>query len=77
MLFFPAGAATLLAAGESPDRPEFKSWQELRKDAIARKLANEFTPIAFLANQGTDTEVWMYRNVERKELVVAFRSVLG
>jgi hypothetical protein len=40
---------------------------------VSRELTTRSDPLAFIANADTDTELWVYRNKEERDLVFAFR----
>ncbi|KAK9818196.1 hypothetical protein WJX72_008645 [[Myrmecia] bisecta] len=63
-----------IAAGEHPDREPFQNWLKLRKSIMERALASEFAPVAYIMNEEADSEVWVYRNKEERQAVVAFRG---
>ncbi len=49
------------------------AWKALA--GIAGRVIDEsLVPIAFVENRETDTQVWVYRNEEQREVVVAFRG---
>jgi hypothetical protein len=54
-------------------RPEFKEWTQLLEKVVSRELTTRSEPLAFIANADTDTELWVYRNKEERDLVFAFR----
>ncbi len=43
---------------------------------MSRELTSRAEPLAFVANPGTDTELWVYRNKEQRDLIFAFRCAL-
>jgi len=43
---------------------------------VSRELTSRAEPLAFVANPGTDTELWVYRNKEQRDLIFAFRCAL-
>ena len=57
-------------------RPEFKEWTQLLEKVVSRELTTRSEPLAFIANADTDTELWVYRNKEERDLVFAFRHEL-
>lgn len=54
-------------------RPEFREWTDLLERVVSRELTTRSDPLAFVANADTDTELWVYRNKEERDLVFAFR----
>lgn len=40
---------------------------------VERQLVFRAEPLAFVANQDTDTEAWLYWNTEKRDIVVSFR----
>jgi len=66
--------ASRLADNVPPDRKEFKLWQGLLEDVVSRELTVRARPLAFVANPETDTELWVYRNPQQKDLIFAFRG---
>ncbi|KXZ45677.1 hypothetical protein GPECTOR_52g74 [Gonium pectorale] len=71
-----AAAATTstvqLPGGETVANP----WRVLATMAgrAAGGAGEALTPVAFVENEETDTQVWVYRNVEAREAVIAFRG---
>ncbi|GFR44840.1 hypothetical protein Agub_g6182, partial [Astrephomene gubernaculifera] len=61
-----------LPGGEQVPNP----WRVLA--AMAGRAAGgegaALTPVAFVENEETDTQVWLYRNLELREAVIAFRG---
>ncbi|PNH10811.1 hypothetical protein TSOC_002413 [Tetrabaena socialis] len=72
------GAAVASAAPDGPTAalPEGKqvptTWASL--EAQLGRTGAGLTPVAFLESKKTETQVWLYRNVERREVVIAFRG---
>ncbi|KAL6759740.1 Alpha/Beta hydrolase protein [Haematococcus lacustris] len=48
-------------------------WQVLA-DMAGWQSSSSWAPVAFIANEATDTQVWLYRNVLTREVVVGFRG---
>jgi hypothetical protein len=49
------------------------SWRELEAKLLAAELP-PFTPIAFVENEASNTQVWLFWNRQLRQLVVAFRG---
>ncbi|KAK9918553.1 hypothetical protein WJX75_004940 [Coccomyxa subellipsoidea] len=64
----------LLTEGVDPGRDEWKAWCSFR-DSIAEEWnPDSLRAVAFILNRATSTEVWIYRNEQTKEAVIAFRG---
>lgn len=62
-----------LTDGHFPHREEFKLWEGLGEEVVSRELTVRARPLAFVANPETDTELWVYRNPDQRDLIFAFR----
>ncbi|GLC42478.1 hypothetical protein PLESTB_001102700 [Pleodorina starrii] len=63
-------ATVALPSGEEVPNP----WRVLAAMVGRATGLESLTPVAFVENEETDTQVWLYRNVELREAVVAFRG---
>ncbi|EIE18845.1 alpha/beta-hydrolase [Coccomyxa subellipsoidea C-169] len=64
----------LLTEGVDPTREEWKAWTSFR-DSIAEEWnPDSLKAVAFILNRATSTEVWIYRNQQTREAVIAFRG---
>ncbi|KAL6780883.1 hypothetical protein ACKKBG_A08865 [Auxenochlorella protothecoides x Auxenochlorella symbiontica] len=54
---------------------EFESnpWRELQ-EAAAIQLGETFTPLCFITHPRTDTQAWLYWNLGKRQLCIAFRG---
>lgn len=66
--------ANRLADNQPQDRDIFKQWTGLLEDVVSRELTTKAPPLAFVTNPATDTELWVYRNAEERDLIFAFRG---
>lgn len=66
--------ANRLADNQPGDRDIFKQWTGLLEDIVSRDLTKRAPPLAFVTNPATDTELWVYRNAEKRDLIFAFRG---
>ncbi|GIL50703.1 hypothetical protein Vafri_6817 [Volvox africanus] len=68
--FFEDAPTVALPSGEEVPNP----WRVLAA-MVGRAMGSEsLTPVAFVENEQTDTQAWIYRNVEAREAVISFRG---
>lgn len=53
-----------------------EEWLRLWENVAEAAASSLFTPIAFIENQATDTQVWIMMNKEKHQLVVSFRGTV-